>query len=185
MADQAPFKGKKRLNIEIRQMEIDDLPAVFHLGESLFTSDESPNLYRTWDEFEVTGLFHNETEFCLVAEMDEEVVVGFALGTTITKTRSAWKYGHLVWLGIAEEYQGCGIAEKLFNQFLELMLKEGVRILMVDTEADNKPALEFFRSVGFGKSEEHVYMSLNLDEQLKEYKLRMEQRQTDGKSQSR
>lgn len=33
-------------HLEIRQMEIDDLAAVFHLGERLFTSQRVPNLYR-------------------------------------------------------------------------------------------------------------------------------------------
>ena len=164
-------KGKKRINVEVRQMEIDDIPEVFHLGERLFTSEDAPTLYRTWDEYEVTGLFHSETELCLVAEANEEII-GFAMGTTITKPRSAWKYGYLVWLGVAEDYQRFRVAEKLFGSFLELMLEEGVRILMVDTEADNKPALKFFRKMGFDKSEEHVYLSLNLDEQLKAFKQR-------------
>ena len=35
-----------RPSVEIREMEIDDLPEVFHLGERVFTS-EIPNLYRT------------------------------------------------------------------------------------------------------------------------------------------
>lgn len=172
MSDKDPFeRSKKRINVEIRQMEIDDIPEVFHLGEKLFTSDEAPTLYRTWDEYEVTGLFHSETELCLVAEADEELI-GFAMGTTITKPRSAWKYGYLVWLGVAENYQRFRVAEKLFSNFLELMLEEGVRILMVDTEADNNPALRFFQKMGFDKSEEHVYLSLNLDEQLKAFKQR-------------
>ena len=86
--DEAFIQNKKRINVEIRQMEIDDLPEVFHLGEKLFTSEDAPNLYRTWDEYEVTGLFHNETELCLVAEANRRII-GFAMGTTITKTRSA------------------------------------------------------------------------------------------------
>lgn len=176
MSDKAlSDKSKKRMSVEIRQMEIDDLPEVFHLGEKLFTSEEAPTLYRTWDEYEVTGLFHSETELCLVAESNNEII-GFAMGTTITKPRSAWKYGHLVWLGVAENYQRFGIAERLFNHFLELMLEEGVRILMADSESDNKPALRFFRKMGFRKSEEYVYLSLNLDEQLKAFK----QKQTNG-----
>ncbi|MGA1791798.1 MAG: GNAT family N-acetyltransferase [bacterium] len=167
--DEAFSQSKKRVNVEIRQMEIDDLPQVFHLGEKLFTSEDAPNLYRTWDEYEVTGLFHNETELCLVAEANRKII-GFAMGTTITKPRSAWKYGHLVWLGVAEAFQRSGVAERLFNNFLDLMLEEGVRILMVDSEADNTSALVFFRKMGFDKSEEHVYMSLNLDDQLKIFK---------------
>jgi hypothetical protein len=32
----------------------------------------------------------------------------------------------------------------------------------VDTEADNLPALEFFRKMGFGNPQEHIYLTLNM-----------------------
>jgi len=158
-------KGKRRLNVEIREMEIDDLPVVFHLGERLFTSKKVPTLYRTWDEHEVTGIFQQDKEFCLVAEVDGQTV-GFALGTTVTKPRSAWKYGHLIWLGVNPEYHRMGVATRLFKQFLDTMDEEGVRILLVDTEADNDAALHFFRSMGFGNPEDHLYLSLNLEQHM-------------------
>jgi len=154
----------KRPKIIIRQLELDDLAPVFHLGEQIFTASKVPNLYRTWDEFELIELFYADTEFCLVAEHDKKII-GFALGTTIEKERSAWKYGHLVWLGVEPHFQRKGVAERLFHQFRERMESEGVRILMVDTEADNLAALHFFRTMGFGKPEEHIYLSLNLSTQ--------------------
>jgi len=145
-------------------MELDDLAPVFHLGESVFTAREVPNLYRTWDEYELIELYYADSDLCLVAE-SEGRIVGFALGTTIEKERSAWKYGHLVWLGIAAGFQRGGIGERLFNQLRERMSREGVRMLVVDTEADNLSALRFFRKMGFGKPEEHIYLSLNLSVQ--------------------
>lgn len=157
---------KKRNGIEIREMEIDDLADVFHLGEKLFTSQEIPNLYRTWDDYEVIGFFQEDAEYCLVAEADGQIV-GFVLGTTVTKTRSAWKYGHLVWLGVDPDYQRLGVARKLFNRFRELMEEEGVRILMVDTEADNVGAIKFFKSIGFNSPEQHVYLSMNMEQKKK------------------
>jgi ribosomal protein S18 acetylase RimI-like enzyme len=160
----APNNGKRRPAVEIREMEIDDLAPVFHLGERLFTSKKVPTLYRTWDEYEVTNIFQTEPEFCLVAEVNAKPI-GFALGTTITKTRSAWKYGHLVWLGVDPDYQRLGVARKLFNHFRDKMEEHGVRILLVDTEADNEQALAFFRDMGFGNPEEHLYLALNLDQQ--------------------
>ena len=51
---------KKRSSLVIRQMEIDDLAHVFHLGERIFTAREVPNLYRTWDEYEPVTLFTSE-----------------------------------------------------------------------------------------------------------------------------
>ena len=158
---------KKRANVLIRTMEIDDLATVFHLGEKLFTAREVPNLYRTWDEFEVVTLYQADSEFCLVAELDDEMV-GFALGTTVTKSHSAWKYGHLVWLGINPEVQGHGVATRLFHRFRDIMIEEGVRMMLVDSEADNLPALFFFRKMGFGSPQEHIYLSLNLDPQLRQ-----------------
>lgn len=152
---------KKGKNIRMRQMEIDDLAKVFHLGERLFEADRVPNLYRTWDEYEVVELFNGDPEFCLVAEIDDEIV-GFALGTTVSKSHSAWKYGHLVWLGVDPKHQRFGIAERLFGRFRNLMLKDGVRMLIVDSEAENLPALHFFRKMGFGSPQQHIYLSLNM-----------------------
>lgn len=148
-------------NIKIRQMEIDDLPGVFHLGERLFSAEKVPNLYRTWDEYEVVELFNADSEFCLVAEVDDQIS-GFLLGTTVTKSRSAWKYGYLVWLGVDPDFQQAGVAQRLFNRFKDMMLKTGVRMLLVDTEAENLPALHFFRKQGFGNPQQHIYLSMNL-----------------------
>jgi ribosomal protein S18 acetylase RimI-like enzyme len=176
MNEEEPSK-KKSGSLVIRQMEIDDLAQVFHLGEKLFTAREVPNLYRTWDEYEVVNLFQSDPEFCLVAEIDDEIV-GFILGTTIEKTQSAWKYGQLVWLGTEPEFQRQGIAVKLFRYFQDLMLEDGVRMLLTDTEADNLPALHFFRKLGFGHPQQHIYLTLNLSDQLKELKGKKENQQS-------
>ncbi len=156
-------ESSRRLAIEVRTMEIDDLAPVFHLGEELFTAEDVPNLYRTWDEFEVVGLFTSDTEFCLVAEAEGDgSLVGFALGTTIFKSGTAWKYGHLVWMGVDPAWQAHHVGTRLFTALRERYLAAGVRIMMVDTEADNLPAIRFFRKLGFGKPSEHIYLSLNL-----------------------
>ena len=159
MPETEPFK--KRVNFKIRPMEIDDLSPVFHLGEKLFTASTVPNLYRTWDEFEVVGLFQSDSDYCFVAEIDD-VLAGFALGTVISKTNSAWKYGHLIWMGVDPKNSRQGIAERLLKHFRDAMLEEGVRMLIVDTEADNLPALHFFRKMGFGNPQQHIYLSMNL-----------------------
>jgi len=153
--------NKREPELEIREMEIDDLPAVFHLGEQIFTSETVPTLYRTWDEFEVTSLFNEDPELCLVAEVDD-ATVGFILGTTVTKTRSAWKYGYIVWLAVVPEWQREGLGSRLFDKLAEKMIEDGVRIFMVDTEASNEPALHFFKKKGFGNPEEQIYLTLNV-----------------------
>lgn len=151
-------------DIEIRLATIDDLAAIFHLGEKVFTPQAGSNLYRTWDEYEVTALFNTESEHMIVAE-DEEKVVGFALGTTIDKARSAWSYGHLLWLGVDPDAARRGIGSMLFDRFRQIMEEKGVRMLMIDTQADNLPAIRFFKRKGFDNPTDHVYMTLYLQKE--------------------
>jgi len=147
--------------LDIREMTIDDLAAVFHLGEKLFTSEFSPAMYRTWDEYEITTLFNSDSELCLVAELDDEIV-GFALGTTVEKQHSAWKYGYLVWIGVRPGLQKVGAGAKLFAEIRERMVEQGVRMIIIDTDADNVAGINFFKKQGFDNIQQHVYMTLNL-----------------------
>jgi ribosomal protein S18 acetylase RimI-like enzyme len=55
-----------------------------------------------------------------------------------------------------------GIAEKLFRRFKDITLKNSVRMLLVDTQSENLPALRFFRKLGFGHPTEHIYLTMNI-----------------------
>ena len=147
--------------IEIREMELEDIPAVYALGEAVFTADKWPSLYRTWDEYEPVGLFTSDGEFCFVAE-DDGRVVGFALGSLIDKRKSAWSYGYLTWLAVDPTRKRGGIASQLMEAITEAYLKAGARMMIVDTDAENEPAIHFFRRHGFGNVDRHVYLSKNL-----------------------
>ncbi len=147
--------------LEIRELELEDLPVVFAIGEQLFTADKWPSLYRTWDEYELVGLFASDSDFCFVAEVEGKVV-GFALGTLIEKRRSAWKYGYLLWLGTHPDYRRLGVAKRLLDRFTDQCIDEGARMMMVDTAAENHGAVKFFKREGYGKAVQHVYMSKNL-----------------------
>jgi len=147
--------------VRIREMSIDDFAEVFHIGEEVFTADYSQSLYRTWDEYEITTLFNSDGELCLVAEAGERIL-GFALGTTVEKHNSPWKYGYLVWLGVRTGIQQGGVGSGLFKEIKRRMKEQGVRMIIIDTSADNLPAIRFFQKQGFGDTQQHVYMSLNL-----------------------
>ena len=153
-------------SLRIREMTIDDFPEVFHIGEEVFTADYSQSLYRTWDEYEITTLYNSDTELCLVAEAGEHIL-GFALGTTVEKHNSPWKYGYLVWLGVRRSIQQGGVGSGLFKEIKRRMKEQGVRMIIIDTSADNLPAVRFFQKQGFNDIQEHVYMSLNLARKAK------------------
>lgn len=152
--------------LRIRDMNINDFPEVFHIGEEVFTAEYSQSLYRTWDEYEITTLFNSDSELCLVAEAGNKIY-GFALGTTVKKHHSPWKYGYLVWLGVRRDIQKGRVGTSLFAEMKRRMKDQGVRMLLIDTSADNLPAIRFFEKHGFADIQEHVYMSLNLTRRAK------------------
>jgi ribosomal protein S18 acetylase RimI-like enzyme len=109
--------------------------------------------------------YQSDPDLCAVATVrdgrtGQDQVVAFAIGTTIEKPRSSWKYGYLVWLGCDPAYQGLGLAKQLYHTLIEAFARENVRMIMVDTQSSNEAALKFFRKLGFDedKDEDHVYL---------------------------
>lgn len=145
--------------INVREMDIDDLAPVYHLGEDVFTSDLYPYIYRTWDEWEVIGLYNTDPEYCLVAEIDGQLA-GFVLGTVISK--ASWMYGYIMWLGVSPKCQRRGVGDKLVDKLVERMIEDGVRFMMADTDPANTPAVKFFTRKGFGNTRQHIFLSMNL-----------------------
>jgi len=159
-------RPRRRLSaapVNIRDLALDDIPAVFELGQQLFTPEKLPTLYRAWDEDEVVQLFTADRDTCLVAEMGGRIV-GFALGRIMEKPRSAWKYGWLLWLGVEGTLKRRGIATRLLRQLTSRFIEREARIMLVDTDEHNRHALAFFRKHGFGQEVRHVYLSQNLDD---------------------
>jgi ribosomal protein S18 acetylase RimI-like enzyme len=155
-------RSKPLPSVEIREMELKDVPEVFELGQKLFTAEEWPTLYRSWDDHELAQLFSTENETCLVAEADGKIA-GFALGRMMQKPKSAWRYGWLLWLGVDPRFKRSGVATRLVNQLKGLFIERDARIMLVDTAAKNHSALAFFRRNGFGQEIRHVYLSQNLE----------------------
>lgn len=145
--------------VYVRELEIDDLAPIYHLGEELFTSNSYPYLYRTWDQWEVIGLYNTDPEYCLVAEIQGQIA-GFILGTVIAK--ASWTYGYILWLGVSPNFQRQSVGDTLVDKLIERMVEDGARFMLVDTDPANTPAVKFFTRKGFGNSREHIFLSMNL-----------------------
>lgn len=161
LAHRSPLR-RPSLPVTIRELELEDIPEVFALGQKLFTPEKLPTLYRAWDEDEVVRLYTTDRETCLVAEAADHVV-GFALGQVMEKPRSAWRYGWLEWLGVDRAFKRRGVATRLLRQLTSRFIERDARIMLVDTDERNKQALAFFRKHGFGQEVRHIYLSQNLD----------------------
>lgn len=166
-------------SVVVREMELEDLHRVYALGEKVFTADKWPNLYRTWDEYEIVDRFAADGETCLVAELDGEVV-GFALGTVIEKRHSAWNYGYLLWLGVDPDVGPLGVGSKLFARMQDVCIENGARMMLVDTAAENERAIEFFHKQGFGNETGHMYLSKNLTHEIETVARRKRRRTLSG-----
>lgn len=161
-------KRIKKIEVAIRQMEIEDLAAVYRLGEKLFTSEEMPILYRTWDPYEVADYFSSDPDYCFVAEVSDKIV-GFILATTVEKEGTAWKrYGYISWMGVDEEFQGKNIGHRLYRKLEEQLLEDKVRMVIADTDGDNKEAISFFETIGFTPRSEHIWLAKTLRRTVKE-----------------
>jgi len=153
---------KKKPEVIIREMEVDDISAVYHLGEKLFTSEEFPILYRTWDPYEVTDYFSSDSEYCLVAEIEEKIV-GFILANIIEKEGTAWKkYGYLSWVGVDQAFQRTNLGFRLYRKLEEKLRQGGVRMVIVDTDEGNRGAISFFQAMGFSQRAQHVWLAKTL-----------------------
>jgi ribosomal protein S18 acetylase RimI-like enzyme len=148
----------------IREMEIDDISAVYRLGEKLFSSEEFPILYRTWDPYEVTEYFSSDPDYCLVAEAETNgKIAGFILATTVEKEGTAWKkYGYLSWIGVDEAFQRTKLGLRLYRELEKRLVEDGVRMVIADTEAENEEAIAFFKGMGFSISSQHTWLAKTL-----------------------
>jgi ribosomal protein S18 acetylase RimI-like enzyme len=148
----------------IREMDIDDISAVYRLGEKLFSSEEFPILYRTWDPYEVTEYFSSDPDYCLVAESEANgKIVGFILATTVEKEGTAWKkYGYLSWIGVDEAFQRTKLGLRLYRELEKRLMEDGVRMVIADTEAENEEAIAFFKESGFSLSSQHTWLAKTL-----------------------
>ena len=151
---------KPTMKLKIRDMTVDDIPKVFHLGESLYSAAKLPFLYRTWDPYEVAYLFSSETDLSIVAEMNNHIV-GFCLSTTVEKPNKPWRYGYLIWLGVSTSTQSQGIGKRLLNETIKRMKQKRVKFMLIDTEETNVGAVKFFEKMDFEIRHTQVWMWRN------------------------
>ncbi|HXG52456.1 MAG TPA: GNAT family N-acetyltransferase [candidate division Zixibacteria bacterium] len=155
------MRGRNRSarGIRVREMRVDDIPAVYRLGRRLFKNNDASTFYRTWDAYEVTNNFNQDPHLSLVAEARRGSLVGFALGTTYGDESGGWKYGYVLWIGVRPSRQNTGVGALLYQEMERRMHRDGVRMVFVDVARSNTAAIRFFKRVGFGKPETELWMS--------------------------
>jgi len=155
----------KKPQIEIRQMALEDLSKVWHLGGKIFTPSRLQFTYRTWNIDELLSVFCGDPELCLVAEDTRlEKIVGFALGTILKRPFSPWTYGYFLWVGVQRLRQRRGIGKRLYRELEKRFKSKGARIAIVDVESNNPAGIRFVKELGFKEAQTYLWYSKNLEQ---------------------
>lgn len=156
-------KKRKKSHVEIRQMILEDLSTVWHLGEKTFTPSSLQYAYRTWNVDELLSLFNSDPGLCLVAEdIKSNKIVGFALGTILKRPFSPWTYGYFIWAGVQKRFQKTGVGRRLYRELEKRFKDKGARIVMVDVESNNQAGMRFIRKLGFKEAQTYIWYSKKL-----------------------
>ncbi|MBX2824742.1 MAG: ribosomal protein S18-alanine N-acetyltransferase [Gammaproteobacteria bacterium] len=119
----------------LRLMEGDDVPAVFHIERNSY---EFP-----WSK----GIFHDCLKAgydCLVA-VEHEQVVGYGI------MMIAAVEAHLLNLCIAEQARSAGFARRLLLDLIDTAVAKGAREMYLEVRPSNPVAIALYHSFGFNE----------------------------------
>ena len=123
------------MNLFIRKMTLEDMPAVIELDQISFSLPWPERSFR----FELTD---NPASRCWVAEVDKRVA-----GMVV-----AWLFVdelHIATIATHPDFRRQGIARKLLSHTLLQAMKEGARSSFLEVRASNLAAQEMYRKFGF------------------------------------
>lgn len=123
------------MNLYIRGMTLEDIPAVVRLDQVSFSLPWPERSFR----FELT---ENPASRCWVADVDGRVV-----GMTVT-----WLFvdeAHIATLATHPDYRRQGIARSLLIYTLESAMREGALSSFLEVRASNLPAQEMYHKFGY------------------------------------
>jgi ribosomal protein S18 acetylase RimI-like enzyme len=156
---------KRKRQIEIRQMTLEDLSEVWHLSEKIFTPSSLQFTYRTWNINELLSYFYSDQELCLVAQnTNSKKIVGFALGTILKRPLSPWTYGYFVWAGVQKMRQRGGVGRRLYKELEKRFKDKGARIVIVDVESTNQAGINYIKKLGFKEAQSYIWYSKNIEQ---------------------
>lgn len=134
--------------MKYRYMQSTDLPDVAALLRSSFSPRMRPYMAYTQHgigSFLATRLAHPQSfpqQFFGVATDESERVLGYAEFTMNSQVE-----GHLSYICVSADARRLGVAKGLFMHFCES--RTGVEFIALDVFADNYPAVNLYRALGF------------------------------------
>lgn len=126
------------MNLVIRKMTVEDLPAVVQLDKMSFSLPWPERSFR----FELTD---NPASRCWVAEVDGKLVGMIVVWLLVDEA-------HVATLATHPDFRRQGIAKKLLTHALRNLLKEGAQSSFLEVRVSNTVAQEMYRKFGYKES---------------------------------
>ena len=126
------------MNLTVRKMTVDDIPAVVELDKMSFSLPWPERSFR----FELTD---NPASRCWVAEVDGRIVGMIVVWLLVDEA-------HVATLATHPNFRRRGIARKLLSYALQHLINEGAQSSFLEVRASNIAAQEMYRKFGYEES---------------------------------
>jgi ribosomal-protein-alanine N-acetyltransferase len=126
------------MNLIIRKMTVDDIPAVVELDRMSFSLPWPERSFR----FELTD---NPASRCWVVEADGRIVSMIVAWLLVEEA-------HVATLATHPDFRRQGIAKKLLSHALRFLIDEGAQTSFLEVRASNIAAQEMYRKFGYEES---------------------------------
>lgn len=123
------------MNMIIRKMTEDDIPAVVDLDQKSFSLPWPERSFR----FELTD---NPASRCWVAELDRKVVGMIVVWLIVDEA-------HVATVATHPEYRRRGIGRRLLSHALRHLIQDGARSSFLEVRESNLAAQEMYRKFGY------------------------------------
>ena len=129
-------------DMQIRNMELNDLPIVEQIDQMAFRPLWQNSLA------ELTKAYH-QTGISTVAIKNEQII-GYQRSTSMTI------YGHLARLAVRPDFQCQGVAFMLVYDLLQQFKNRGFWRVTVNTQSNNVPSLKLYEKFNFSRTKEEI-----------------------------
>jgi len=102
---------------------------------------------KEWNSSEASENHFNEvlTQGYSLGVYHQEELIGFAILGYYEWNNSMWIEN----IRVSEKYQGKGIGKDMISKLLEISREKSARILGLETQSTNYPAIQFYKKCGF------------------------------------
>ena len=118
----------------IREMKLEDVPAIAELEKVCFSDP--------WSENSIASELNNRLSYWLVAEYS-----GTIAGYIGSQTVLDWT--DIMNVAVAPEYRRQGVGEALLNGLTDHLYRTGTKVFSLEVRVSNAPAIALYEKLGF------------------------------------